>query len=74
MIENKMVLMGYNKLQEKDNCIYYEKNVDNQHIYLIVDKKKNKIKSFDAYEIDGEKFRSLQVDEIKDKKICQMFG
>jgi len=74
MVENKMKSMGYSKMQEKDNCIYYEKNVDNQHIYLIVDKKKRKIKSYDAYEVDGDVFRSILPHQIKDQKIFRMFG
>lgn len=55
MIEKKLYQMGFEKLQEKESMIYYEKNDEKEQIYIIFDKKNKKIKSMDSYEIrDGQ--------------------
>jgi hypothetical protein len=47
--EKKLLESGFNKLQEKEDMVYYEKLKDNTQIFAIYDKNNEKITSVDMY-------------------------
>lgn len=69
-IEKKLHSIGFSKLQEKEDFIYFEKSVaqnktDFEQTYIIFDKKKGKLKTVDTFMIkNGE----ISMGE-KDKKL-----
>lgn len=54
-LEKTLKDMGFNKLQEKEDCVYYESYVEDKgkshQTCIVYDKKKKKIKSMDTYSI-----------------------
>jgi hypothetical protein len=66
MNENKMKANGFSLLLEKDSQLFFEKTMEDQYMFVIVDKKKRNVTAVDAYEIDGDEMRALIQTEIKD--------
>lgn len=71
MMEAKLYSLGFKKLQEKENRIYFEKGTDTQQVFLIFDKQKNKIQSLDQYDISGEEMK-LVSDKQMEKEMKKL--
>lgn len=62
MMEATLSTMGFKRLQEKENVIYYEKQMDEETCYLMFDKQKKKIKSVDVYRIEQGEMKVVHQD------------
>ena len=58
-LEKRIIQLGFNVLQEKEDLIYFEKTFfnmknDDHKVFVIYDRKENKIKSIDPYRFTDE--------------------
>jgi len=66
-LERELTKIGFNRLQEKEDCVYFEKMIeqskDETHqICIVYDKKKKKIKSMDTFMINDVEMKMVQND------------
>lgn len=75
-IEKKMKQNGFQKLQEKESCVYFEKIIERQNDYyqlcVCFDKRNEKMKFKSVFVID-EKMDLQVLEPTKAEKIFQHF-
>jgi len=74
MMEMKLYSLGFKKLQEKENRVYFEKGTDTQQVFLIFDKQKNKIQSLDRYDISGDEMKLVNDKQMENEMKKLLLG
>jgi hypothetical protein len=60
-IDSRLTEKGFTRLQEKEDCVFYEKSIGSdlklKQICIVYDKKEKKIRSYDTYTITDKEMK-----------------